>query len=128
MEANADLLVRLVDQRPYVNIGGEPVATQDLDGDGTQLVDRMGEGHVQHACVATHALEVLRQAKHVEPPLLCAPVRANALEAPGAVVERVGEQAQVGVAVAAQLPVEVHPIVGLGTPFQWSDQRLSHRS
>ena len=51
--------------------------------------------------------------EHVDALLPLAPVRPDTLEAARPVVERVGEQADVRVAISAQLAVEVHPCVGL---------------
>ena len=72
------------------------------------IVDAVRQLHVQHLRVAGHAPEVLGHLEDVHPPLTLAPVRADSLEASGAVVERVREEAEMRVAVAAQLAVEVH--------------------
>src|SRR5207237_9124810 len=66
VEADADLLGGRVDQRTDVHVGGERVAAQHLDGDGAQLVDRVGKLHVQKPGVEAHALEVLTQPENIE--------------------------------------------------------------
>ena len=100
VQPHADGLAGLVEARADVGVLAEVVAADGLDDDPDELVDRRQVGHQQHPGVAPDALHVLAQLQPVEHALLRVPVGADALEHGRAVHERVGHDADLGVARA----------------------------
>ena len=107
VEPDADRLGRLVERRPDVDVLAEPVPADRLDDQPGQLVDRRHVLHEQDPARLADALDVLAHLQPVELALLLVPVGADALERRGPVHERVGHDADLGVAHRDPVALEV---------------------
>src|SRR5665213_1556962 len=99
VEPHAEELFALVEQRPDVGVAAEAVPAAQLQGDLGQLVVGVREIHEQQVARAPQPPVVGDRLEDVELLRLVAPERSDPLEAPGAVLQRVGQQAQRGLAV-----------------------------
>ena len=109
VEANADLFAGRVQKRTDVDVRLELVAAQQLEREVDQLLGRVRKRHAHDVGRAAHALVVLGRLEQVELLLLRVPVGADAFEDTGAVVQRMGHQAEPHVVVAAELAVVRRP-------------------
>ena len=110
---HADALRALVGQRADVDVGAQVVAPHQFQGDVSQLARGERDGDVQDAAVAHPALVVLQRAQHKQLLLGLIPVRADAFKYAGAVVQRVGEDADARLGHRDVLAVEVDNQVGI---------------
>ena len=113
MESHADVLARRVQQRADVGVRLELVALEKLDRHVDQLLGLVRQRHAQHVGVVTHAVVVSGCLQEVQLLLPRVPVRADALEATGAVMQRVRHEAELDVVIAGELALEVDPGVGV---------------
>src|SRR3954454_21190910 len=86
-EGDLDRLFRLVDHRPHVAVLAEPVAAQQLEDHLAELVAVAAEVEVQDARGPDEPVDVLTECGDVELLVVGVPVRTDALEAAGAVVD-----------------------------------------
>ena len=113
VEAHADVLARGVQQRTDVSVRLELVASKKLDRCVDKLLGRVRQSHAQHVGVAAHSLEVGGRLQEMQLLLPRVPVSADALEAPGAVVQRVRHEPELDVVIPGELALEVDPGVGV---------------
>src|SRR6202011_6116481 len=78
---------------------------------------------LQHLHGILHPPVMLAELEDEKLLVLRAPVAANALEHPGAVMKGVGHQTQTRVAVPLELAVEIDPVLGLLFPTGFSRAR-----
>src|SRR6266496_2517952 len=118
MEADADRPGALVERRPDVDVLAEVVATNGLDHDRRQLVDRWDIVHEEDPAGVANPLEVLAEEYRVELLLVRVPVRADTLEGGGPVHEGVSHDADLGLGhrdvVALEIADEVVEAAGRG--------------
>src|SRR4051794_10625241 len=93
IEGDADAFPALVGQRPDVNVGSESVPAQNLRADVGQLVGGIRDVDAQHAAVLFPTSVVLVRSKHEQLLLRFIPVRADALENAGPIMQRVSKDA-----------------------------------
>ena len=82
------------------------VARHQFHGDVAQVFDGIGQFHQQQAAALEQALVMLPQPENVDDALLLIPVAADALEHPGAVVQGMGGNADLGLAEGDIIPPE----------------------
>ncbi len=105
---DADPLGGFPDQRADVDVGVEGVAAQQLGGDLHELVGRGRDVEVQDAGVALPAQIVVNGADDEDLVALGVPVAADAFEDAGAVVQRVGEDADMRFSQGDVTTVEIN--------------------
>ena len=107
VQPDADRARALVVRRADVDVLAERVPPRRLDHDRDQLVDRRQVLHQQHLRGVPDALHVLPDEQAVQLALLLVPVAADALERRRPVHERVGHDADLGVAERDPVALEV---------------------
>ncbi|MEJ7698001.1 MAG: hypothetical protein WKF78_15640 [Candidatus Limnocylindrales bacterium] len=107
VQSNADRPGRLVEGRTDVGVFAEAVAAHGLDDQAGQLVHRRNVVHQQDPARLTDALGVLAQFQAVELALVGIPIRPDAFEGRRPVHERVGHDADLGVAHRDELALEI---------------------
>ena len=107
VQADAERVLRLVDHRADVEVLAEAGALHELDGHRAEFVVAERQFHQQGVRGLAQALVVLAHAEDVELLGLGVPVGADALEDSGAVVQRMGHDADFGVGERHELALEV---------------------
>ena len=107
VQPHADVFVRFVRERAHVDVAAEVVARADLDGEIAQLARRVRQLDHQDARRLREPVEVVGELEQVQLFLARVPEAAHAFEAPGAVLQAVGEQADLRVVVAREAAVGV---------------------
>src|SRR2546423_5829317 len=99
-----------------VDVLPEVVAADELDARRAKLIQGDRDLELQHFHRILHPAVMLPKLEDEELLVLRAPVSADALKDPGAVVQGVGHQAQASLPVALECPVQVDPVLLLLFP------------
>src|SRR5215203_3038281 len=110
LQVHPDGLGGLVSQRTDGGVLARGVATQDLQRDVAELVDGDGQLYTEQPAGPLEALVVLAHLQDLQRPALLAPVRPDALEDAGAVVQGMGRGREAYITHPDQLAAVVGPL------------------